>query len=139
MRYSSAHDFMKEYKKMYPEKVYFRVGMDYIETECCTAFKFAAVRKLLVKAWEIKSTGPSIDPDISEGTFNKPLDISELEIPLADFRLLNMIMSDTDHASVKNLTGPKVNELDEWTNKLKLDTHRYIYIGRTRDGDETGH
>lgn len=98
MRFSSAFDFMKEYSKMYPEKVYFRKDSQYIDVECCTAFKFAAVRKLLVKAWEITGTGPSIDPQMSDGTFNKPLDISELEIPLEDFKLLNMIMSDIDHS-----------------------------------------
>lgn len=69
MRYSSAFDFMNQYKKMYPEKVYFRLGMEYIEVECKTAFKFAAVRKLLIKAWDINGTGPSIDPEVSEGTF----------------------------------------------------------------------
>lgn len=94
-RFSDAHDFMKEYKKMYPEKVYVRKGMDYVDVECCTAFKFAAVRRLLVKAWDIRGTGPSIDPDESEGTFNKPIDISGLEISLTDFKLLNMIMSDS--------------------------------------------
>lgn len=62
-----------------------------------------------------------------------------MEIPLADFKLLNMIMSDVDHSKIKNLTGEKVNELDEWVKKLMLDTHRYVYIGRTRIGDETGH
>lgn len=130
---------MKEYKKMYPEKVCFRLGLEYVEVECVTAFKFAAVRKLLVKAWEIKATGPSIDPEESDGTMNKPLDISELEIPLADFKLLNMIMSDIDHSNIKNLTGEKVDILDQYVVKLNLDTHKYVYIGRTRIGDDTGH
>ena len=48
---------------MYPEKLYVRKDMEFAEVECCTAFKFAAVRKLLVKAWEITATGPSIDPE----------------------------------------------------------------------------
>ena len=97
---------------MYPEKVYFRVGMDFIETECCTAFKFAAIRKMFYKAWKIKETGPKIDLDFSEGTFDRPLDIGELGISLCDFKLLNMIVSDKDHTLVKNLSGEKVNELD---------------------------
>lgn len=138
MRYSSCHDFMKETKTVYPEHIYVRSGMEYVEVECPTAFKFAAIRKLLVKAWQITSSGPQIDLDTSEGTLNKPLDISELGIPLADFKLLNMILSDKDHSSVKNLTAQKVNELDKWVNKLMLDTHKYLYIGRTRIGDNTG-
>lgn len=139
MRYSSCHDFMKAYRKMYPNSIYFRKGMDYVEVECTTAYKFAAIRKLLVKAWEIGSSGPSIDSAESEGTYHRPLDVSELEIPLSDFKLLNMILSDKDHSSIKNLTAEKVNELDKWADKLMLDTHKYLYIGRTRLGDNTGH
>lgn len=65
MRYSSAHDFMKEYKKMYPEKVYISSGENYIEVECRTAFCFAAIRKLFVKAWDISAQGPTIDKETS--------------------------------------------------------------------------
>ena len=104
MRFSSAHDFMKEYKRMYPEQVYVMSGKYYVTVECRTAFCFASIRKKLVKAWEISSGGPSIDPEQSEGTFNRPLDISDLSIPLADFKLLNMILSDGEHGSIKNLT-----------------------------------
>lgn len=32
-----------------------------------------------------------------------------------------------------------MNELDKWAVKLNLDTHRYVYIGRTRYGDDTGY
>jgi hypothetical protein len=112
MRYSPAFDFMKEAKKLYPEKVFVRQGLQYVEIETRTAFKFAAVRKLLVRAWEITATGPSIDTEESDGTLSKPLDISDLEIPLADFKLLNMIMSDSDHSKIENLTAEKVDALD---------------------------
>lgn len=97
MRFSSAHDFMKEFKKMYPEKVYVSSGEHFVDVECRTAFCFASIRKLFYKSWEITAQGPTIDKDCSDGTFNKPLDISHLGIPLADFKLLNMILSDNDH------------------------------------------
>lgn len=98
MRYSIAHDFMKEYKKKYPEKLYVTDGAHYIEVLCQTAYCFASIRKKLIKAWEITGIGPKIDPETSEGTFNNPLDISDLEIPLSDFKLLNMILSDEEHS-----------------------------------------
>lgn len=138
-RWSSAYDFMMDYKKMYPEKIYFRANADYIEVDCKTAFCFAAIRKKLVKAWDISSLGPSINIDSSEGTLNRPLDISDLDVPLADFKLLNMLLSDQEHASIKNLTAEKVNELDKYVVKLKMDIYRWLYVGRSRLGDETGH
>ena len=103
-----AHDFMKEYKKMYPEKIYITNGSHFVEVDCKTAYCFAAIRKKLVKAWDISGMGPSIDPLNSEGTRNMPLDISDLQISLADFKLLNLILSDSEHESVKNLTAEKV-------------------------------
>lgn len=124
---------------MYPEQVYVMSGKYYVTVECRTAFCFASIRKKLVKAWEISSGGPSIDPEQSEGTFNRPLDISDLSIPLADFKLLNMILSDGEHGSIKNLTAEKVHQLDKWAVKLKLDMYRWLYVGRTRLGDDTGY
>lgn len=62
MRFSPAHDFMKEYKKMYPKKVYVRSDKDYVEVDTSTAFCFPLIRKKLVKAWDIDMSGPSIDP-----------------------------------------------------------------------------
>ena len=50
-----------------------------------------------------------------------------------------MIMSEEDHRSVKNLTAEKVNQLDQLVRELRLDIHKYLYVGRTRIGDETGH
>lgn len=98
MRYSPAHDFMKEYKKMYPQKVYMRSGKHYIEVEAKTAFCFPLIRKKLVNAWDIDASGPSIDPKLSEGTLSRPMDISDLEISLTDFKLLNMLLSDSEHS-----------------------------------------
>jgi hypothetical protein len=94
MRYSSAYDFMKEYKKMYPSTIYVMSGRHYVEVDCKTAYCFASIRKKLVKAWDINVMGPKIDKENSEGTFNRPLDITDLGIPLADFKLLNMLLSD---------------------------------------------
>ena len=138
MRYSSAYDFMKEYKKMYPSHIYVMSGEHYVEVECKTAYGFALIRKKLIKAWDINVMGPKIDQETSEGTFQRPLDITDLGIPLSDFKLLNMILSDKDHTQIKNLTAQKVKELDDWVVKLKLDINRWLYIGRTRLGDETG-
>lgn len=138
MRFSSAHDFMKEYKKMYPEKIYVASQGYYAAIDCRTAFCFAAIRKKLVKAWEIGATGPSIHPELSEGTPYKPLDISDLGVPLVDFKLMNMILSDSEHKAIKNLTADKVQTLDEYCVKLKMDTYRWLFVGRTRLGDETG-
>lgn len=138
MRFSSAHDFMKEYKKMYPQKVYIMSGSHYIEVDCRTAFCFPAIRKKFIVAWDIGASGPSIDPDESQGTIHKPLDITDLGISLADFKLLNMILSDEEHGSIKNLTQEKVQLLDDMCFKLKMDTYRWLYVGRTRLGDDTG-
>lgn len=139
LRYTDEKPFTGDLQKMYPEKMWVRSANQFVEVETKTAFFFGAIRKLLIKAWEISDKGPSIDSENSEGTFSNPLDISCLGISLADFKLLNMILSEKDHKSVKNLTAQKVNELDEWTVKLRLDIHRYLYVGRTRDGDQTGH
>lgn len=83
-------------------------GKHHVEVDCKTAFCFPAIRKKFAKAWDIGAAGPSIDPNESEGTMHRPLDITDLEIPLADFKLLNMILSDDEHASIKNLTREKV-------------------------------
>lgn len=50
-----------------------------------------------------------------------------------------MLMSELDNKKVENLTGFQVNDLDNYAKKLKLDTNKCLYIGRTRLGDETGH
>lgn len=89
---------MQDSRKLYPQKIFFRSGKEFIEVDCKTAFCFAAIRKKLVRAWEISSTGPTIDKDSSEGTVNNPLDISDLQIPLSDFKILNMLLSDEFHS-----------------------------------------
>lgn len=86
--------------------------MQYIEVDCKTAFCFATIRKKLVKAWDISSTGPKIDIHSSEGTIRRPLDITDLGVPLSDFKVINMLLSDELHKEVKNLTAEKVKELD---------------------------
>ena len=53
MRYSVAHDFMKEFKKMYPEKLYVSNGSHYAAVDTRTAYCFCTIRKKLAKAWEI--------------------------------------------------------------------------------------
>jgi len=138
MRFSPAHDFMKQSKKMYPEKVYIMSGKNYIEVACKTAFCFPAIRKKFVRAWDIGAQGPSLDKEVSEGTLNYPMNITDLDISLADFKLLTMILSDEEHGSIKNLTKQKVQELDDLCFRLKMDTYRWLYVGRTRLGDDTG-
>ena len=91
--------------KLYPEKVYFSSGTEYIEVDCTTAFCFAVIRKKLVRAWNITGTGPAIDKADSEGTFNRPLDLTDLGVPLSDFKLLNMLLHEDQHKEVKNLTA----------------------------------
>lgn len=58
MRFTPAHNFMKDNISMYPDKLYLRSDMKYVEIKCKTAYKFAALRKLLVKAWEVSADGP---------------------------------------------------------------------------------
>jgi hypothetical protein len=95
---------MKASKKMYPDKVYVMSGKNYIEVGCRQVFCFPTVRKRLVKAWDISPQGPVFDKESSVGTLNNPLNITDLGIPLADFKLLCMILNDNEHGSIKNLT-----------------------------------
>ena len=82
--------------------------MRYVEVETKTAFHFGAIRKLLVESWQFTEAGPTFTSDKSEGSLENPLDISSLGIPLSDFKLLNMILSENEHASIKNLEARKV-------------------------------
>lgn len=63
------------------------------------------------------------------------MDISDLGVPLHEFKLLNMLLSEEDHLKVKNLNEYQVKSLDEWAVKLKLDISRWLYVGRSRMGD----
>lgn len=49
-----------------------------------------------------------------------------------------MLLNDDEHEQVLNLTGEQVQRLDDATVKMRMDSNRYIYNGRTRAGDETG-
>lgn len=139
MKYESAHDFIKEQVHMYPETVFIRDKKNYAGVETRTAYCFPAIRKKLNKAWEVVESGPTIDPDQSEGTENNPLDISDLGVTLQEIKLLCMLLSDKDHKQVKNLTNEQVTRLDACTVQLLMDTYKWLYVGRTRIGDETGH
>ena len=66
------------------------------------------------------------------------MNISDLEVPIQQFKLLNMLLSEEDHHNVKNLDENQVNQLDKWAVKLKLDISRWLYVGRSRQGDESG-
>jgi hypothetical protein len=63
MTYLATYNFMETYESKYPDKLYVRSGMKYVEIHCKTAFKFATLRKLLFKAWEITPDGPQINPE----------------------------------------------------------------------------
>lgn len=133
-----AHDFIKENAQMYPKTIFLRMGKEYLEIETQVGFYFAAIRKKLVKAWDITDSGPSIDLEKTEGLKDRPIDISDIGVPLQDCKLIFMIMSNKDHKKVLNLTDEQVQKLDDGTEKLKLDTYQWLYIGRTRIGDQTG-
>lgn len=47
-------------------------------------------------------------------TQEKPLDVSDLGVPLADLKLLVMLMDDEEHKQVLSLTEDKVRELDNY-------------------------
>ena len=79
--------------------------MKYVEVETKTAFHFGAIRKLLIESWHFTETGPTFVSGKSEGCFENPLDISNLGVPLCDFKLLNMILSEKDNKSILNLTA----------------------------------
>lgn len=138
MRYSACHDFMKEFAQMYPKTIFFRIGREYVEVDTKAAFCFAAIRKKLLKAWDITIGGPKIDSEVSEGLEKRPLDISDLGVALSDFKLITMLLNDNEHKKVLNLTDEQVQRLDEGTQKLMMDTYRWLYIGRTRIGNQTG-
>lgn len=73
-----------------------------------------------MKAWKIGAEGPNIKEDKNDarfnslGTFDKPLDVSDLKVPLADLKLLTMLLDDEEHEQVKSLTEEKVRELDKY-------------------------
>ena len=50
-----------------------------------------------------------------------------------------MIMSETKHTKVGNLTSNEVKKLDELSQYLMLDTNLWLYSARTRLNDQTGH
>lgn len=123
---------------MYPPTLFVRVGKHYAEVNTKAAYSFVTIRKKLMYAWQVDENGPKIDKGWSEGIQTRPLDITDLGVTLQDFKLLTMLIDDEDHQNVLNLTGEQVNSLDESTEKLKIDTYRYLYSGRSRLGDESG-
>lgn len=139
MKYESAHDFTREQVNLYPKTIYVRDKMHYAGIETKAAYCFPMIRKHLNKAWEVVESGPTIDLESSEGTENNPLDISETGVTVQEIKLLASLLSDEDHKTIKNLTNAQVTRLDECTVQLMMDTYKWLYVGRTRIGDETGH
>lgn len=135
----NAYDFTKEQVHMYPERLYVRVGNQYTDVLTKSAYCFVTIRKKLWYWWAGSTTGPKIDTEWSQGIESRPLDITDLGVSLQDFKLLTMILDDNDHENIKNLTGETINRLDKLTFILKMDTYRFLYNGRTRLGDQTGH
>lgn len=123
---------MKATSSLYPQNVFVRVAKQYAEVPLKSLYCFALLRKKLVKAWDIGIRGPKIDPELSEGTENFPLDITDLVDNLSDFKILAMLLSEEKHAKVKNMTEDMVQRIDEMTYKLKMDIYRWIYVGRSR-------
>lgn len=85
-----------------------------------------------MKAWQVTENGPSIDPNWSQGIEKRPLDITDLDVSLSDFKIITMLLNDEEHKEVKCLTDKVVDRLDEATRKLRMDANRYIYNGRSR-------
>lgn len=139
MKYESAHDFIREQVHQYPPTVYLRDKKNYAGCDTRAIYCFPAIRKKLNKAWEVSESGPVVDQDNSEGTEGNPLDISDVGVTLQEIKLLCLLLSDEDHKSVKNLTNAQVTRLDACTRQLLMDTYKWLYVGRTRLGDETGH
>jgi hypothetical protein len=94
---SSAIDFLKSFSDLYPETIFVRFDEEFTEIETKVAYCFATLRNKLYKAWNISSSGPQIDQNYSEGVLNNPLDISDLDVPLSDFKILTMLLSDKEH------------------------------------------
>lgn len=67
------------------------------------------------------------------------MDIGDLGVSLSDFKIITMLISDKTFKQIKNLTHEQVQRLDDATIKLKMDTYQWLYNGRTRIGDQTGH
>lgn len=135
---NTARDFMKDMVTLYPQNIYVRDGMQYIDIDLKAAFCFTKIRKKLVKAWDITEMGPKIDPNESEGTLINPLDLSEYGFKLSDFKLISMLLNDDQDDDVLNLTCEQVQRMDDIANQLKLDTYKWLYIGRSRYKDQTG-
>ena len=72
------------------------------------------------------------------GTFERPLDISELNVPLSSLKLLTMLLDDDLHCDVNSLTEDEVGELDLLVQKLQLSIYNSLYFARTRLDDQTG-
>ena len=66
------------------------------------------------------------------GSKERPLNISQLGVPLADLKLLSMLLDDDQHENVQSLTEEKVGELDTTAEKLQLSVRNWVYFARSR-------
>lgn len=74
------------------------------------------------------------------GGFKNPLDLSNLDVPLEDLKLISMLIDDEEHDQVPNLDEKKVEQLDTSAKRLGLDEGyaSQRYFARTRMNDGTG-
>ena len=78
--------------------------------------------------------------DEMAGGCQNPIDLSLLNIQLADVSLICMLLDDDEHESVMSLTEETVERLDKTAKILQLDEGfaSYRYFGRSRLNDQTG-
>lgn len=70
---------------------------------------------------------------------NEQIDLSLLEIPLQDMKLICMLLDDEQHEQVLSLTEETVRALDSSVEKLKLDgRNAWKYFARSRLNNKTG-
>ena len=94
---TTGYDLLSGFKSMYPERLYVRVGENFVDVNLRAAFCFASIRKKLVFTWEISSDGPKFNEDETEGFNENPLNIGDLGVSLSDFKILTMLIDDEEH------------------------------------------
>lgn len=135
---ANAYDFTYDQIGAYPDRLFVRVDGQYLDVSTKSAYNFQTIRGKLMKWWQVTENGPVIDPNWSQGIEARPLDITDLNVSLSDFKIIMMLIHDEEHKQVKNLTGEVVDRLDKAVKNMRLDANRFLYNGRSRVGDETG-
>ena len=75
-------DLCETWPSLYPKSFFVRVDDQFTEVETKCAYSFRAIKKKLYNLWEIGSEGPDPTKCQNEGTKSRPIDISDLNVPL---------------------------------------------------------